>query len=390
MRLDRGQLTLARQLIDLGVPIVVVLAGGAPVELPFAAGVNAILHGYLAGQGGAEALTRVLTGQVNPGGKLAESYPLTYSDTPAAPWYLDSNVTAEHRESIYVGYRYYDKVGAPVLFPFGHGLSYTRFEYSDMQASEKGVRVTVTNTGGRYGDEVVQVYVGPTLSSPDTRAQVFAAEQQLKGFARVGLGPGESRTVTVGFDSHTFAHYDPIQLRWVVPSGVAQVMVGASSRDIRLSEKVAVRGREEDEGLNLDLVATTPPATLPAPYLSGQVHAVSDTDFEDILGRPRPRPTWDPEQPITRQSTILEVTQRGVVGKTLGAVLSGAHHALKLAGQPEVANYTHFLQSLPLRSVSRLSAGMVSENALDGVIAALNGQPVAGLRVALGRDPKAE
>ncbi|NCC80384.1 MAG: glycoside hydrolase family 3 protein, partial [Clostridia bacterium] len=175
MRLAENQLKLLSEIIAVHKEVIVILAGGSPVELPFEDQVKAILHGYLPGQGGGRALADVLTGTWNPSGKLAESYPLTYEDVISSTYYPGLEKTAEHRESIFVGYRHYDLLDQPVRYPFGHGLSYTSFAYSELKVEGPLVTLQVRNTGKRKGEEIVQIYVEPR------NRKVFHEKRALKG-----------------------------------------------------------------------------------------------------------------------------------------------------------------------------------------------------------------
>ena len=363
LKLAENQLELLRRLVAMDRRIVLVLSGGAPVELPFADDVAAIVHGYLGGQGGGEAIAGVLTGRVNPSGKLAESYPLRYEDVPSSAYYAKAEATAEHRESIFVGYRYYDAVDKPVQFPFGHGLSYTRFEYSDLSVTPERVEVSVTNTGGRAGQEIVQVYVsGPHRD--------FRAPQQLAGFAKVALAPGESARVAVTLHEHAFGYYNVDVDRWVTDPGRHEVRVGASSRDIRLRGHVDVEGDEvafPHQGLDL-----------PA-YRTGQVKAATGDEFAALLGRPLPPSSWDRSRPLGPTDLIAQLRGRRGPGVVLVGAISLAHRVLIRAGRPIEANYTHFILDLPFRSIARMSGGLVNMAMLDAILQMVNGHLASGL-----------
>ena len=221
---------------------VVILHHGAPVAMPWINQVPAVLDMYLAGDGVGEATARLLFGDDNPSGKLAETFPLKLADTPAYLNFPGENGQVEYREGIFVGYRYYDKKEMAVLFPFGHGLSYTQFEYNDLQLSKSSinddeslqVRLTVRNSGSRAGEEVVQLYVGDLVS---TRLRPV---RELKGFAKIALQPGEQKEVSFSLDKRAFAYYEILINDWHVESGEFKIEVGSSSRDIRLSEIVQV------------------------------------------------------------------------------------------------------------------------------------------------------
>jgi len=214
---------------------IVVLQNGAPIEMPWVSQVSAILEMYLGGDGASEAALRLLYGDVNPSGHLAETFPLRLQDTPCYLDFPGERGRTEYREGIFVGYRWYDKREMPVLFPFGHGLSYTEFQYSGltlsgdtMSVSETlQVSVTITNVGDRPGKEVVQLYVG--LPSATVRHPL----RELKEFTKIFLAPGESETVTFLLTQSAFSYYEPELHDWYVESGCYEISVGSSSRDIR-------------------------------------------------------------------------------------------------------------------------------------------------------------
>lgn len=213
MRLPANQNRLLEAVAAANPKVVVVLSGGSPVELPWYDKAAAIVHGYLGGQAGAGAMADILTGKVNPSGKLAETYPLVYDDTPNRDFFPGRELTAQYRESIFVGYRYYLTAQKAVRFPFGFGLSYTTFAYSDLKADKEKVTFTLTNTGKRAGAEVAQLYV----SRPNS--QLFTPLRELKGFAKVFLQPGESRTVTIPLDDKAFRYFNVKTNRWEIEGG---------------------------------------------------------------------------------------------------------------------------------------------------------------------------
>ena len=233
MDLPGRQVELVRRVAQANPRTVVVLTAGAPVSMPWLAEVPAVVHGLYTGQEGGNALAAILCGDVNPSGKLTESLPARLEDTPA---YLDYPGGREvfYGEGIFVGYRYYDKRGAAPLFPFGHGLSYTSFEYSGLEVHSSGkmsdpvgVTLSVTNSGARAGQEVVQLYVR------DVKSSLPRPVKELKAFAKVALLPGETRAVHFTLDERAFAFYDPARHGWVVEPGEFEILVGSSSRDIR-------------------------------------------------------------------------------------------------------------------------------------------------------------
>lgn len=223
---------------------VVVLHGGAPVEMPWIENVRAVLNLYLGGEGVGEAAVRLLYGDANPSGKLAETYPIKLSDTPAYLNFPGEEGIVPYREGIYIGYRYFDKKEMPVLFPFGHGLSYTKFTYENVRLSRVQMRdedtltvsCDVRNDGAREGKEAVQLYVR------DIESTVGRPIRELKDFAKVSLAPGETKTITFQLTKRAFAYYEPRLGDWHVQSGHFGIDIGASSRDIRLTAQVLVEG----------------------------------------------------------------------------------------------------------------------------------------------------
>lgn len=243
LALPAGQLALLERLTTLNIPIAVVLSNGATVEVAeWASSVEAILETWLLGQGGGLATAEVLFGLASPGGRLTETIPLRLSDTPSFLHFPGRDGHVGYGEGVYVGYRHYNTLDVPVAYEFGFGLGYTRFDYDDLAVVPGTdphtwlVSATVINVGERAGSEVVQLYVGTTENTPTRPAQ------ELRGFAKVHLVPGESERVTLHLNARDFATWDSGQHRWRVDAGAYTVQVGSSSRRIHLSETIAVPG----------------------------------------------------------------------------------------------------------------------------------------------------
>jgi beta-glucosidase len=241
MRLPGRQDELIAAVARANPRTVVVLNVGSPVEMPWIDAVPAALLSYYPGQEGGNAAARLLVGDVAPSGKLSVSYPVRYEDNPSFVNYPGGR-EVRYGEGVFVGYRYYDAKGVAPLFPFGHGLSYTTFAYSDFTAPTEAmigepvvVSVKVTNTGAVTGQEVVQLYVA------DEQASVARPPKELKGFAKVSLAPGESQAVSFTLHERAFAFYDAHAGAWTVEPGAFGILVGASSRDIRVQGKVELR-----------------------------------------------------------------------------------------------------------------------------------------------------
>jgi len=221
---------------------VVVLSNGAPVEMPWVDKVKGLLESYLGGQAWGGAVADILFGEVNPCGKLAETFPKKLGHNPSYLNFPGEDDRVEYREGVFVGYRYYDKKQIDPLFPFGYGLSYTNFEYTNLTIDKReindnetlNVKVKVKNTGNMRGKEIIQLYV------KDIESRVNRPEKELKGFEKIQLEPGEEKTVNFKLDKRAFAYYNTEINDWHVESGEFEILVGKSSKDIILKETVKV------------------------------------------------------------------------------------------------------------------------------------------------------
>lgn len=364
MRLPEGQDRVIEAVVAANPRTVVVLTGGVSVEMPWVSSVPALVNGYLTGQGGACAMLDVLTGVVNPSGRLAETYALSYEDHPTAAWYPAIGPLSYYREGPFVGYRYFTTAGVDVAFPFGYGLSYSSFEYSDLAVNEEGVTLTVTNTSARDGAEVVQLYV----SAP---GGVFGPARELKGFAKVEVGTGASVSVRIPFDRYTFRHWEMSRAAWETEAGTWTIHVGRNVSDTPLSATVEVEG-------------TTPSPIDPAlgHYLSADVTGITNGEFAVLLGRTIP--TAHPADDLVASDPLSEMTR----AKTSLARVAGRKlHALKAKadakGSPDLDIL--FVLNMPFRAIAKMSNGAASSDMVDAILLAVNGHPLRGLtRAALG------
>lgn len=362
MRLPENQLELLEALYTCGHRIVVVLSGGAPVEFPWADQAKAILMAYLGGQAGGGAIADLVSGKISPSGKLAESFPLCYSDCPTANYYPGRELSAEHRESIYVGYRYYDTAKRPVAFPFGHGLSYSRFEYSDLELNGNDLCFRLKNVGHVKAAEVTQVYV----SSPD--CPLFHPEKELKAFAKVELEPDEECFVRLSLDEHAFAHYSVEDGAWVTFPGMYKILVGSSSRDIRLRKSHIIEGEP---------TAKQAQDILPH-YWQGNIQAVPGDEFAALLGRPLPPERWDKSAPAGCEDTISQGQYRKGLGRLMYSSLNIARKGFNAAGKSTAANNIQFIMDMPYNKLQRMSGGILPQEALEGYLDMLNGHMIKG------------
>lgn len=242
LRLPDNHIRLIEEIAKVQSRVVVVLSNGSPVEMPWLPKVQAVLEAYLGGQAVGGAIADLLYGEVNPSGKLAETFPAKLSHNPSYLNFPGEGDRVDYREGIFVGYRYYDKKELEPLFPFGYGLSYTTFEYADLKVDrteltdqdEVNVHVQVTNTGDIAGKEIVQLYVS------DVESTVIRPVRELKGFAKVALEPGESKVVSFTLNKRSFAYYNVDMNDWHVETGEFEIQVGSSSRDIHVHTRVNV------------------------------------------------------------------------------------------------------------------------------------------------------
>ena len=364
--LDRSNLRLAQNQVDLlqavaavNPKIVVVLYSGSVVETPWLDNCQALLYAALGGQAGAGAVADALTGKVNPCGKLAETWPLAYADVPSAADFATRRKTVEYREGLYIGYRYFTTAEKAVRFPFGYGMSYTTFAYSDMAADEQGVSLTVTNTGSVAGTEIVQLYVAKKNS------ELFRPAKELKGFARVTLAPGEKQRITITLDDKAFRFWNVKANRWEIEGGEYELLVGASVEDIRLCEKISVHGTAtvhpyEDRDLDC--------------YYKGNVLSVSDADFEKLLGHPIP----NGKTKIDRNLTLGELNHaRSPLGWLVWLVLTILLDVSYKRGKPDLNIL--FQYNMPLRALAKMTNGAISMGMVDGIVMELQGFWILGL-----------
>ena len=295
MKLPKVQIELLKALAGANPNIVGILSGGSSIEMDWDKDLKAVLHGYLTGQAGGGAVYDIITGAVNPSGKLAETYPVSYEDTPAFKYYPAKERTSEYREGLYIGYRYFDTAHVPVKYPFGYGLSYTTFEYTDLKVNAEGATFKITNTGKCDGAEIAQLYI----SLPG--AEVFRPEKELKGFAKVFLKAGETKSVNIAFNDMTFRYWNVKDEAWAVEGGIYKVLVGSSSADIRLAADMSVAGVGSGNPYDRKKV--------PA-YYSGDITRVPDGQFETILGRPIPDGSWTREAEEFKKLALPQSVRR--------------------------------------------------------------------------------
>ncbi len=379
MKLPENQLELLKQLYALRKKVVVVLSCGSAVELDTVEKADAIVHAYLGGQAGAKAVWKVLTGEVNPSGKLAESYPYKYEDCPSAKYFPGKEATAEYREGPFIGYRYYETAGVPVRYPFGYGLSYTTFAYSDLEVHEQGVRFTLTNTGTRDGAEAAQLYIGKPES------EIFRPVRELKGFKKVFLKAGESARVEIPFDKRTFRYYNVKTKAWETEGGRYAVTVGASASDIRLEGETELAGTTQ--------TAPYEAKKLPA-YFTGAVSDVGDAEFTELLGRKIPPSGYKfykkNRMIIDENCTVADLRySRRWVGRLFSGAIRFAHAFLWKTGNRTMANTIMMgVYHQPVRGLAKF--GGMSRRQMEGMLLMFNGHFFKGFGKFISKEKKKE
>ena len=377
MRLPEQHDRLIRAVSTVNPNTVVVLANGAPVEMPWVDAPRAILEGYLGGQAGGSALADLLFGITNPSGKLAETFPLHQSDVAADQWFPGSGRQVPYREGLYVGYRYFDSAGGSVLFPFGHGLSYTEFEYAAL-ALERGaktqdnqwiVRLDLTNIGNVAGAEIVQVYVH------DLESSIYRPDQELRAFAKVFLAPGETRNLRLTLDDTAFAAYDTATNGWVVETGGFEIRVGASSRDIRLCKTLVLSSAQQIRDAK---------RSGSGPEIRSTGLTVPDATFAAMLGRPVPPP--ESPRPYHLNSSISEIAETWLGTKVRAHVVAQFQKQMggDTSDQTMEKMFVEMANSMPLRSLALFGGGRLSLKSLHVLVALLNKQFMYSLRLMMG------
>ena len=366
MRIPQNQVALLEALARVNENIVGIISAGSAIEMPWQRSCKAILHGYLYGQAGASAMMELLMGNENPSGRLSESYPFKYEDTPAYRYFPATERNSEYREAQYIGYRYYDSSKVRVQYPFGFGLSYTEFSYSDLKISKNGVKVIIQNTGKYDGEEVVQLYVG----LPD--AVVFRPEKELKGFKKVFIKAGERKEIEIPFDDKTFRYWNVKTDRWEIESGNYQIMIGASVSDIRLSGNLAVEGTTEQYPYD--------PEKMPH-YYTGIVQNIEEQEFEELLGYPVPSGKWTGELGLNDAICQMYYAKSGLA-RFIYRRLTAMKQKSEAAGKPDLNIL--FIYNMPFRALAKMTGGMVSMQMAEGMVTVVNGHFWKGMKRIIG------
>ena len=367
MKIPQNQIELLNKLYEVNENIVVIISCGSAIEMPWIDKAKGILHSYLSGQAGARAILRIISGDVNPSGKLAETYPIRYEDNSSFKNFPGKEVSVEYRESIFMGYRYYDTANVNVLFSFGYGLSYTTFKYSDINVKQNGVTFKITNTGKVAGKEIVQLYVGCNSKA------IFRAKKELKGFKKVFINPGEVKSITIPFDDKTYRYFNVRTNKWEIEGTEYEIMIGASSDDIRLSDSIFIDGTTKIIPYNKGFLPS---------YYSGRVSNVSLQEFEKLVGYKIPDSKWDRSKDIGYNDTIAQCQYaKGLVARFAFRLIEITHWLLTKIDKKDTANMIIMsVYHMPFRGIARMTGGIINMPMLDGILMMVNGQFFKGLK----------
>ena len=352
--MPENQNKLIDEICSVNENVIVILSNGSPILMPWKDKVKGILAGYIGGEAGGKAVVDCILGNVNPNGKLAETYPNKLEDTSCFNNYPGNEITVEYKESVYVGYKYYDKVGKDVLFPFGFGLSYTEFEYFDLQVNIENekvdIRFKIKNVGDVAGKEIAQIYVKKADSV------VFRPDKELRDFAKVDLNPGEEKDVHIVLDRDCFEYYDIENDRWQVEAGEYEILVGKSSRNIVLNDKVVINS--DDVCVKKEFCEK---------YYTGDVQNVTDEEFEKLIGRKLPDKVLKIED-ITAENT-LEQIKNTAIGKVIYD--NQIEKMNRLLREQNVNKATKVMMDLqkPLKKFYEKKSSKITQEMVDELIA---------------------
>lgn len=360
MRIPQNQIDIIESLVKVNENIVGVISGGSSIEMPWSNSCKAIVHGYLGGQAGASAMMNVLTGKINPSGRLNESYPLRYEDTPAFHYFPGIERASQYREGLFIGYRYYDTSKVEVLYPFGYGLSYTTFEYSDIEVNDSGVSFILTNCGDFDGYEVAQLYIGCK------NGKVFRPKKELKGFQKVYLKAGESARISILFDDKTFRYWNAKTDNWEIEEAEYEIMIGANVSDIKLETTIRKTGTTD--------ILPYEKEDFPS-YYSGLIQNVSTQEFEALLGRKITDRKWSGK--LDKNDAICQMYYaRSRLARLIYRILTKMKNKSEEEGIPDLNIL--FIYNMPFRALAKMTNGIVSMEMVDGIVMVTNGKLLKG------------
>ena len=361
LRIPNNQVELLEKLSKVNENIVGIISAGSCIEMPWEKNLKGILHGYLFGQSGMGAVFELLNGEYSPSGKLSESIVKKYEDVPNIKYYPSKERISEYRESIFVGYRYFTTANVPVMYPFGYGLSYTKFKYSNIEADRDKVSFYIENTGKFAGEEIAQLYIGLKES------KIFRAKLELKGFEKVFLNSGEKKKVTILFDDKAFRFYNVATNAFEIESGEYDIYIGSSCVDIRLQSTLKVEGNATVFPYNKNELYS---------YFEGNVTNISDEEYRALLGREIPDGSWSGELGIN-DALCQMYYAKSFIARHAYKVLDKRLKKSLEAGVPDLNTLFQF--NMPFRAIGKMSNGQVSMEMVDAILLLVNGHFFKGL-----------
>jgi len=377
MNLPKSHTRLIEEVVRKNSNVCVVVYAGSPIEMPWVSQVRSILMAYLPGQEGAGSIADILYGKVNPSGKLAETFPLKLTDTPTY-LYFGENRQSLYCESVFVGYRYYDAANMPVLFPFGHGLSYSSYSYGDISLTSSEIKegdpltvsINITNISEVDGKEAVQLYIAPPKS------KIYKPVRQLAAFKKVFIQRGETRTVEFELDKRAFAYYNTQIGDWHVESGTYKIEIGASSRDIRAVREITVTSSRPE--------VEVPDYTAKAPQyynLDVQTKIFDKKQFEEVYGKPIEDEKAPGKGEFTLNSALEDLRNGNLKSKLF---YRSVMHGIKKKNKKETQEHLRRMnivmtREMPLRTVASFSMGKITIEQMDALVMMFNGHFFKGL-----------
>lgn len=353
LNIPENQNRLIEEIYKVNKNIIVVLSNGAPIAMPWKDKVKAIITGYLGGEAGARAMVNCILGKVNPSGKLAETYPEKLEDTPCYKNYPGTELTVEYQESIYVGYRFYNTNNINVLFPFGYGLSYTQFEYSNLKVNKKGNEIEISfkikNIGNMKGKEIAQIYISQENSS------IFKPKKELKEFEKVELDVNEEKEIKIVLNKKAFEYYNPETFKWSVEQGKYKILIGKSSKDIVLEKEIFIESKDK----NIE-------KQYPKKYYTGSINEITDSEFEKLLGRKIPNRNLILAQ-INEENTLEQIKETKI-GKYIYE--NQIEKMKKLLNEQNVNKATKIMMDLqkPLKKFYEKKSSKITKEMVDELI----------------------
>lgn len=358
LSLPENQLALIAAIAEVNPQIVTILSAGSVIDMSWDTASKGVLHGYLAGQAGAGAMLDILTGKYSPSGKLSETYPVDYWDLPSAKDYPSSTNQAIYQEGPYIGYRYFETANKSVKYPFGFGLSYTDFEYSDLQISETGISCLIKNSGTVAGAKIVQFYVSCQSDA------IYRPSKELKGFKKLFLEVGEEQLVELPFDDKTFRYYNTATKAWEIESGTYHLLVGTNVQDIRLTGSIYQSGKQVPLPYNPTAISS---------YFTAAVENSSMSEFELILGRAVRLTPFTKGQTLTINDSISQLAYaKSWLARAVYQILNRILKQSKKKGKPNLN--VLFIYNMTFRAVSKMTDGLMSFAMMEGLMVMINGR----------------